>query len=363
MKKLGWSFWVAALLMVFPSLLIAIERANLSSIGVQGNQSTYSFSISSDGRFIAFESDATNLVSNDYNSTGDIFVRDQQTGQTSIVSVNSSGVQGNNYSQSPAISGDGRYVAFASTATNLVSGDTNGVKDIFVHDRQTGQTTRVSVDSFGVQSNGVSSGTSISNDGRYVAFQSSASNLVPADTNSAMDVFVHDIQTGYTKRVSVSSTGVQGNSASGYSKISSDGQVVVYSSAASNLVSNDTNNREDIFIHIPSSSQTFRVSVNSAGVQQNGTNDIYIMGPGISGNGRFIVFESNATNLGGTAGDAYIHDRQTGTTTRINITQLGEDANLSLSDDGRYLAFTSSAINLVSGDTNGFADVWRAEES
>jgi len=113
MKKLGWPLLVAALLMVFPSLSIAIERVSVNSSQVEANRNSYAFSISTDGRYVAFESEATNLVSDDYNSTADIFVRDRQTGQTTRVSISSSGIQGNNWSQRPAISGDGRYVAFA----------------------------------------------------------------------------------------------------------------------------------------------------------------------------------------------------------------------------------------------------------
>ncbi len=141
---------------------------------------------------MAFESGATNLVSGDTNGKTDVFVHDRQTGQTTRVSVRSDGTQGNGNSEEPFISTDGRYVAFDSEATNLVSGDTNGTWDVFVHDRQTGQTTRVSVRSNGTQGNGASGLPSISTDGRYVAFESGATNLVSGDTNGKTDIFVHD---------------------------------------------------------------------------------------------------------------------------------------------------------------------------
>jgi hypothetical protein len=171
------------------------------------------------------------------------------TGTTTRVSVASDGTQGDGGSLSATISADGRYVAFWSVAGNLVSGDTNGKRDVFVHDRQTGQTTRVSVASDGGQGNSSSQDSSISADGRYVAFDSNAHNLVPDDTNYSYDVFVHDCQTGQTSRVSVASDGTQGNRYSTDPSISADGRHVAFDSRASNLVPGDTNENEDIFVH------------------------------------------------------------------------------------------------------------------
>jgi hypothetical protein len=375
MKRLSWLniFWLTILLSFFGLSIVSaatVERVSVNSSQVEANRNSYAFSISTDGRYVAFESEATNLVSDDYNSTADIFVHDRQTGQTTRVSVNSSGIQGNNWSQGPAISGDGRYVAFASDASNLVPNDTNGKKDIFVHDRQTGQTDRVSVDSFGSEANGWSAWVSISADGRMVVFNSSATNLVPNDTNSNTDVFAYDRQTGYTRRVSVSSQGVQANGESYYQTISADGKFVVFFSGATNLVAGDTNGRGDVFVHDLETSQTVRVSVNSSGVQQNGQNDNYFPGPCISGDGRFIAFASNATNLVSSdinaVADVFVHDRQTAQTTRVSISSAGvqqnggleEDTYLSISLDGRYVGFSSYATNLVAGDTNGVLDAF-----
>ena len=200
-------------------------RVSVDSAGVEGNGwCAHPQSISGDGRFVAFDSHADNLVPGDTNRRRDVFVHDRQTGTTTRVSVDSSGVQGDGSSSLPSISVDGRFVAFESGATNLVSGDTNRRLDVFVHDRQTGTTTRVSVDSSGVQGDGSSFVPSISGDGHFVAFHSFARNLVPGDNNAAGDVFVHGRQTGATQRVSVDSSGVEGNGSSLAPKISGDGR-------------------------------------------------------------------------------------------------------------------------------------------
>src|SRR5438034_301190 len=199
------------------------ERVSVASGGTtEGNDTSLGSALSADGRFVAFDSAATDLVAGDTNGVSDVFVHDRQTGTTERVSVASDGAQGNNRSSlvtfafPPALSADGRFVAFDSDATNLVAGDTNGATDVFVHDRQTGATERVSVTSGGgTQGNGNSGGffafPALSTDGRLVAFQSDATNLVAGDTNGATDVFVHDRQTGTTERVSVASGGSQGN--------------------------------------------------------------------------------------------------------------------------------------------------------
>jgi Tol biopolymer transport system component len=174
-------------------------RVPSNSLGFQTNGGSGLPSISPDGRYVAYESAATNLVSGDTNGFGDVFVTDRLTGSTTRVSVDNTGNEGNQGGGGPSISADGRYVAFTSDSTNLVEEDTNYSSDIFVHDRQTGLTTRVSVDDAGNQGDGASmttGGSSISADGRYIAFYSLATNLVAGDTNGAMDVFVHDRQTG-----------------------------------------------------------------------------------------------------------------------------------------------------------------------
>jgi Tol biopolymer transport system component len=345
---------------------VTTTRVSVHSSGAQGNSSCNLSSINADGRYVAFESVATNLVTGDTNGARDIFLHDTQTGTTTRVSVDSGGAQseGGN-SDSPSISGDGRYVAFESFATNLVADDTNGIMDIFLHDTQTGTTTCVSVDSGGAVGNGSSNSPSISSDGRYVAFYSVANNLVAGDTNGIMDIFLHDTQTGTTTCVSVDSGGAEGNDISFYPSISADGRYVAFVSAATNLVAGDTNGARDIFLHDTQTGTTARVSVDSEGAQGN---DSSSWSPSISADGRYVAFESVATNLvpGDTNGveDIFIHDTQTGTTTRVSVDSNGTEGDgdsceLSISADGRYVAFESLASNLVPFDYNVSWDVFR----
>ena len=347
-------------------------RVSVDSSGVEGNGYSDEHSVSADGRYVAFSSDADNLVAGDTNGWQnkwqgqDVFVHDRQTGVTTRVSVSSSGGQGNGYSGAPSISADGRYVAFESIASNLVPFDTNGSEgqDIFVHDRQSGITTRVSVDSYGTQGNWFSSESSISGDGRYVAFYSYASNLVPGDSNTEPDVFVHDRQTGLTTRVNVSSSGAQANGYSIEPSISADGRYVTFSSTADNLVAGDTNGWDDVFVHDRQTGITTRVSVDSSGVQGDSSSQE----ARISADGRYVVFDSGASNLvaAGTndvPGGIFVHDRQTRVTTRVTVGP--EDASgwaggrwASISGDGRYVSYASFASNIVSGDTNDRRDVF-----
>ena len=340
-------------------------RVSVNSAGHQANDGSCEPAISADRRYVAFYSDATNLVSGDTNETVDIFLHDGQTGQTTRASVDSAGHQGDNSSWAPAISADGRYVAFYSYASNLVPGDTNGKGDVFVRDRQTGQTTRASVDSAGGQGYGQSVDPSLSGDGRYVAFASNAPNLVAGDTNNFADVFVHDRQTGQTTRVSVDSAGNQANMLSQEPSLSADGRYVAFHSLGSNLVPGDTNGSDDVFRHDCQTGQTTRVSVDSAGAQGNEQS----VHPSISADGRYVTFSSTASNLvaGDTNGtyDVFLHDCQTGRTTRVSLSSAGRQGNEDsaespspISQDGRYVAFDSLATNLVSGDTNMQEDVF-----
>jgi uncharacterized repeat protein (TIGR01451 family) len=335
--------------------------------------------ISANGRYIVFSSKVNNLVPGDTNDALDIFVRDLVTGTTSRVSVSSKGEQGNDYSFKPAISADGRYVAFRSWADNLVDGDTNGNTDVFVRDRMTGKTTRVNVSSTGVQGygndeddyfNDFRSHIAISADGRYVAFSTNANNLVTGDTNGINDVFVRDCVNHTTTRVSVGLAGVQGNSYSREPAISADGRYVAFESVANNLIVGDTNRTWDVFVRDRTLNTTTRVSVSSVGTQANPNYGSSTSA--ISADGRYVAFSSDANNLvaGDSNGntDVFVRDRTTNTTSRVSVSSAGVQGNygylgsgiwgLAISADGRFVAFDSYASNLVAGDTNDAPDIF-----
>jgi Tol biopolymer transport system component len=336
--------------------------ASVGSSGGQGNGISGVTAITPDGRYVVFESDATNLVPGDTNTWGDVFVRDRHAGTTERVSVDSSGTQGSDFSWYGTISADGRYVSFLSAAPDLVPGDANGMPDVFVRDRQLGLTTRVSVASSGAEGNGPCWSQSISADGRYVAFGSSSTNLIPGG-NLGFEVFVHDRLTGQTTLASVDSSGVQGDALSEEPSLSADGRFVAFTSHATNLVPGDTNLQRDVFVHDRQTGRTTRVSVSSSGAQ----GDHFSFVPRLSADGRYVVFSGLATTLvpGDTNAnyDVFVHDRQTAQTTRVSVDSSGaqgdgESTHCSISADGRYVAFESRATNLVAGDTNDVCDAF-----
>jgi len=349
-------------------------RVSVSSAGAQGDRDTYAAGISADGRYVLLNSLARNLVPGDTNDASDVFVRDRASGVTTRISVSTGGRQANGSSGSAAMSANGRYIVFESAASNLVEGDTNHASDVFLHDQASGVTTRVSLSRTGGQANGSSGFPAISADGRYVAFSSLAPNLVRGDTNRMSDVFVRDLATGKTTRVSVNSRGRQARCNTGACEstepvLSVHGRYVAFQSSATNLVPRDTNRLGDVFVRDRATGKTTRVSVDSRGRQgggdrtNNGSN-----APAISAKGRYVVFHSNDSNLvrGDTNGvfDIFVHDRRTGRTTRVSVSTSGAQADqeslgaASISADGRYVAFTSLASNLVAGDANEITDVF-----
>ena len=344
-------------------------RASVATGGIQANSLSRVGDLSNDGNLISFESEATNLVAGDTNAKTDIFVHDRGAVTTTRVSVATGPVQANGDSFNAALSGDGRFVAFESEATNLVAGDTNGVSDVFVHDRQTGTTTRVSLATGAVQANGGSFSPRLSVDGRFVVFESDATNLVAGDTNGDTDVFVHDRQTGETTRVSLATGAVQANGDSFLPDISADGRFVSFQSEATNLVAGDTNGFSDAFRHDRQTGTTLRVSVPTGGSPQSNEDSFEAV---ISGDGRFVAFLSYATNLvpGGTSGngDVFVHDTQTNTTTQMSVSTAGIkgndfSCNPAISQDGRIVGFFSDSNNLVLGDTNGARDIFTRDRT
>jgi Tol biopolymer transport system component len=291
-----------------------------------------------------------------------VFVHDRVTRETRRVSVSSNGFQANDSCRAESISADGRYATFTTAASTLVTNDTNAVEDVFVHDLVTGETLRVSVDSQGGQGDGRSQYSSISADGRLVAFLSEASNLVPDDTNHASDVFVHDLATGETTRVSVLSDGSQSLGGCGLVSISADGRYVAFESFA-HLVWDDTDYWQDIFVHDRQTGQTTRASVDSRGHQVIGDSHV----PTISADGRYVAFSSLSSDFVDddydSNSDVFVHDMLTGVNTRASVNSQGDAANQGsrephLSPDGRYVSFTSSASDMVSDDTNDLVDAF-----
>jgi Tol biopolymer transport system component len=346
----------------------ATTRVSVATRGTQANNSSFGpAAISADGRYVAFSSAATNLVAG---ATGGVFVRDRVAGTTTLVSESTGGAKASG--AEPAISADGRYVAFSSSATNLVAGDTIG--GVFVRDRVKGTTTRVSVSTQGAQASGAE--PAISADGRYVAFSSSATNLVAGDTNRTGDVFVRDRVSGTTTRASVATNGTQGNLTSAQPAISANGRYVAFGSIASNLVADDTNGIVDVFVRDRVKGTTTRVSVATNGTQTtridfNRTTEDSDR-PAISADGRYVAFLSGfplvAQDTNGII-DVYVRDRINGTTTRASVATNGTQLVGSIavrgiwdrpgiSADGRYITFASPATNLVARDTNGVSDVF-----
>jgi Tol biopolymer transport system component len=441
----------AFLLACLAGIAILIVVSQLPAIVAQSNQTTEQIDVSSDGlqsdsgietaiamsangRIVAFSTFATNLApDNQAFNFQDLFVRDRIAGTTEVVSLNSNEVQSNGISIEPSVSADGRYIAFTSDATNLVPGDTNqcffslldesfqpgDCPDVFVRDRVTGVTERVSVGSNGQEGNDISSVPVISGDGRYVFFISQASNFFPGDSPVSAELFVRDRQTGTTDRilkpaalgdyaitpdaryiaylgtgdggyavfvydrqtrtnelVSVPLPGKRLDGQSTSPAISADGRYVAFSSYATVLVSGDTNRKADVFVRDRVARTTERVSMSSLGAQANGDSFSFPFpdSVAISADGRFVGFSSSASNLvpgdtntcavqyyysfssPGQCPDIFVRDRQEGTTTRVNVNNAGGQAtNASfrplMSSDGTVITFLSLATNLSSGGT------------
>ncbi|MBX3025271.1 PD40 domain-containing protein [bacterium] len=329
--------------------------------------------ISADGRFVAFSSQATNLVPDDTNGLEDVFVANVATGEVELISR---GIDGpaNGVSGFPRLSADGRYVVFQSAARNLVADDTNNVTDIFLYDRAEGIMRRVSVGSDGAQANGASITPAISDDGRYVAFASRATNLVnPSPSDAFEQIYVADWETQSVQLGSVNDQGQAANARSFLPDLTADGGEVAFKSEAFNLVPNDTNGVPDVFVRNLTTNTTQRVSVDDFGNQSNGLSG----GPGISADGRFVAFASFASNFvpddGNGFSDVYVYDRfppgrNQGRIARVTIAynNFGEpdqgvaDFPVSISADGRWIGFASAASNLVPNDLNNDLDAFLA---
>ena len=331
------------------------QRVSVASDGTEGNNTSLNGIISDDGNFVAFSSQASNLVENDTNGKNDVFVHNRQTGITELVSVSSEGVQGNNSSGASDISEDGRYIVFTSSSTNLVQINTGGYENVYLHDRNTAETKLISSPGEGISANGGSSDGSISPDGRFITFTSFADNLVENDTNSKSDIFLYDCQTEQIELISKNNSNELGNAHSSPSEISVDGNFVVFASYANNLVPDDTNDNKDIFLLDRNENILSRISVSDEGVQGNS----YSNAPKISNNGQFIIYMSTSNNLvpndnNDTRNDVFIYDRLTKSTKKISFADEGAGLGLyggalghAISGDGRYISFSNDSQNSV----------------
>ncbi len=359
-------FVLRSLLAAFVVLIFfgAADPANVGAAIVPAppNGASQNPSMSANGRYVAFESWASNLVVNDGNRAPDVFVRDLAAGTTTRVSVDIGGGDANAGSRQPSISGDGRFVAFTSSATDLVSEDhglTPAASSIFVRDMRVGVTTRVSVNLVGGRPSRSSSDPSISADGKRVAFQSFANNLVLGDGNGQSDIFVRDTRKGTTIRVSVDTAGgdpdpVPSVALSRFPSLSADGNHVAFASEAPDLVSGDRNGALDIFVRNLGAGTTTRASVDTEGGDPDNASDA----PSISRNGRYVAFSSYALDLvsapsvpAGSTG-VYVRDLRAATTTEVAL-----GAVPSLSPNGRFVAFESLAA-LVPEDNNSEQDIF-----
>lgn len=400
------------------------QLVSVDSSGNQGNGVSSINSISSDGRYVAFYSAASNLVANDTNGVQDIFLRDSTSNTTTRVSVSSSGGQANAISQDPFISYDGRYVVFTSNASNLVAADTTTSEDVYIHDRSTGTTSLVSVGTHGYAGNGASRYGKVSADGRFVVFESKASDLVSSGGNNYTNIYVRDLINSTMQLISKNSSGNAPEAASLNPSISCDGAIISFVTHASNLVPNDTNNTYDIIVANRTGGSDVLTNITIQGnkisesaavscdgnyvvfdshannlvpdddTSQYGRKDIFrysridksiklisrsnsgVKGdfdsyfPSVSGDGRYVSYESDATNLvsndTNNTRDVFITDNQTGTTERISVgSSLAQANNASystqISANEKYVTYTSYASNLVLNDTNGAGDVFLSQ--
>jgi Tol biopolymer transport system component len=364
--------------------LLRVSLGALAGGALEANDASYTPAVSADGRWVAFSSDASNLVPGDYNHSRDVFLRDTKSGEIRRISVSSAGQQGNADSYNPTISGDGRYVVYDSFAANLVPGDTNRQGDVFLYDRDNHSTTRIPVRYDGAQTDAQSGFGVISKDGKVIAYESRATEIMKGVKAPATQLYAYDRSTKTTDLVSAAVFGAPAGGGSGAISLSDDGRYVAFSSGSADLVPYDVNQRDDVFVRDRQTKTTRRVSVNSVGGEANGTSTE----PAISGDGRYVAFESQATNLLGfdptfqddpksiinpegkldtgdtnNVPDVFLHDMQTGATELVSLSATGQQGNAdsyaaAISGDGRYVAFVSLASNLVPGDTNRVREVF-----
>jgi Tol biopolymer transport system component len=342
-------------------------RVSVSSSGVTADSSASSAVLSADGRYAVFASAATNLRDGVTTTGTHVYRHDRTTGRTDLVSVTPAGAPGNDVSRDPSLSADGRFVVFGSFATDLVAGDTNLRQDVFVRDMVTATTRLVSGATEGVVGlpaasslSGMSGAREISDDGRYVVFNSFATNLVAGATNGTQHVYVKDLTTGAVVRASVNDAGEPGNRASQQPAISGDGRVVAFQSFATNFTSSPLFNTPQVFARVLPDGPTTLETPGAAAVAKRSA------APTLSFDGRYLAFESDAAldtaDLDNGTTDVFLRDREAGSTVLASLSPnaLGGafSARPSISGDGRWVVFDSLDELLVTGDLNGHNDVY-----
>jgi Tol biopolymer transport system component len=339
----------------------AINRISTGALGAEANGSSVLGAISPDGSKLVFASTATNLVAGDTNDAMDIFVKDLLTGNVTRIApaIPEAGRFGSSH---PVFSPDGTKVAFVSDFSNLGFTDINQTDDVFIKDLTTGTLTLVSSTSGGAAGNGPSGGLdpAFSPDGTKILFNSWASDLVAGDTNGAMDVFMKDLVSGVVTRISVDSTGAQGEAQSGEAHFSPDGTKVLFASRSTNLVPGKATPEYDLFVKDLATGAVTRVSETAGGAAGNGLSFEGVFSP----DGTKVLFTSFATNLvsGDTNNhaDLFIKDLITGAISRVSVNadgqQIvglnGEARSAHFSPDGTEIVFSSGASNLTPGDTS-----------
>lgn len=334
----------------------SLERLNRYANGSENPHGAQGPSISNNGRYVAFET-ADDLINNSagtFNTQS--YVLDRSTGTVQLASRRPDGLPGNQRTNSTQISRNGRYVVFASAASDLVAGDTNGnVVDTFVFDAQTGTVVRASTDAAGVEANAGGYQAAVSNNGRYVAFESDASNLVPNDLNGKRDVFVKDLSSGAIERVSVSTAGAEGNQGADFMAMSRNGDIVLFSTRADNLVVGDSNNGSDQFIRRRAAGTTERVNVDAMGNQTLGAADGWI-----TADGSQVVFEStDATLAGPTNGvtQVFVKDLASGVVSKLTDLPAAHAVRSRISGDGLTMCYETLGPGGAATDTDQLRDV------
>lgn len=350
-------FTALLMCLALPAYAFEVERVSLDGQGNQIPGDSRDAAISADGRYLVFTT-VSPLVPDDGNGFEDIYLRDLQTGNLTLLTRGINGLPSDRPSRQPAISADGSRIVFASSAANLITGDDGGQSDIFLYDRASGSLVRISRGLNGAEANGRSSSPGISADGKVIVFESLASNLVTDDTNGVQDVFIHGLVSGATRRVSVTSKGGELSAGSSSPSISADGLEVAFASLAPQINPRGDNGLSEIFVHHLVSGETERVRVPPAMMENS---DVF-RSPVISPDGGWVAFTRTADGGGGLS-DILLQTLASGGTIRItrpvnNQPERGFPSIGGVSNDALYVLFDSAAENMIAGDLNGEKDVF-----